>query len=166
MLLTRFVDLAVSLPYLVIAMVVVAIVGRGFWPLALTLGVVSWPVFARVVYAETLSLRTRQYVLAARLAGVTGGRVILSHVLPGLRPTLLVLCAFQFADMLIAESGLSFLGLGTPLGEPTWGNLLSSSRGYLVNAPWLLLGPGAAVALAIIAASLIGDGLSTPQDQG
>jgi peptide/nickel transport system permease protein len=158
--LTRVVDLAISFPYLVIAIVVVALVGRGFWPLALTLGVVTWPTYARVVYAETLSLRTREYVLAARLVGASPARTLASHVLPGLRPTLLVLCAFQFADILVAESGLSFLGLGAPLGSPTWGNMLAESRAYLVDAPWLLLAPAGAIVLAVVTANLLGDGLS------
>lgn len=159
-LLTRVVDLAISFPYLVIAIVVVALIGRGFWPLALTLGAVTWPTYARVVYAETLSLRTREYVLAARLVGASPTRTLLTHVLPGLRPTLLVLCAFQFADILVAESGLSFLGLGAPLGDPTWGNLLAESRAYLVDAPWLLLAPAGAIVLAVVTANLLGDGLS------
>jgi peptide/nickel transport system permease protein len=71
-----------------------------------------------------------------------------------------VLCAFQFADMLVAESGLSFLGLGAPLGTPTWGNMLSDSRAYLVDAPWLLLVPAAAIVFAVVAGNLIGDGLT------
>lgn len=158
--LTRFIDLTISFPYLVLAIAIVAVVGRGFWPLALTLGLVSWPIYARVVYAETLGLRAREYVLAARLAGASSVRTLLTHVLPGLRPTLQVLCAFQFADMLVAESGLSFLGLGAPLGTPTWGNMLSDSRAYLVDAPWLMLVPAAAIVLAVVAANLIGDGLS------
>lgn len=158
--LTRLVDLMISFPYLVIAIAIVAVVGRGFWPLALTLGLVSWPIYARVVYAETLSLRTREYVLAARLVGASPARTLFTHVVPGLRPTLQVLCAFQFADMLVAESGLSFLGLGAPLGTPTWGNMLADSRAYLVDAPWLLLAPAAAIVLAVVAGNLIGDGLT------
>jgi peptide/nickel transport system permease protein len=158
--LTRLVDLVISFPYLVIAIAIIAVVGRGFWPLALTLGLVSWPIYARVTYAETLSLRARPYVLAARLVGASAARTLVTHVLPGLRPTLQVLCALQFADMLVAESGLSFLGLGAPLGTPTWGNMLSDSRGYLVDAPWLLLAPATAIVLAVVAANLIGDGLT------
>jgi peptide/nickel transport system permease protein len=163
--LNRLIDLAISFPYLVTAVAVVAIVGRGFWPLALTLGLVSWPVFARVGYAETLGLRGRGYVLAARLAGVSPPRTLLTHVLPGLAPTILVMSAFQFADLLVAESGLSFLGLGAPLSTPTWGNLLADSRGYLVDAPRLMLVPAAAIVLSVLTASLIGDGLTDRLDE-
>lgn len=156
----RFIDVGISFPYLVIAVTIIAVVGRGLLPLALTLGLVSWPTVARVIYAETLGLRTREYVMAARLAGVAPTRILLTHIVPGLRPTFLVLCAFQFADMLVAESSLSFLGLGAPLATPTWGNMLSDSRNYLSTAPWMMLAPAGAIVLAVITANTIGDGLA------
>lgn len=158
--LTRAIDVGISFPYLVIAVTVIAVVGRGFWPLALTLGLVAWPTVARIVYAETLSLAQREYVTAARLLGVRGLRSVLSHVLPALRPTVQVVGAFMFADLTVSESGLSFLGLGAPLGEPTWGNMLADSRAYLATAPWLMLVPAAAIVIAVLAANLIGDGLT------
>lgn len=158
--LSRIIDLGISFPYLVTALTIIAVVGRGFWPLALTLGLVSWPTFARVVYAETLSLREREYVVAARLAGVGGLRSVVAHILPALRPAMQVLTAFMFAELLIAESGLSFLGLGAPLGTPTWGNMLSESRAYLGTAPWMMLAPAAAIILAVLAANFTGDGLT------
>ncbi|HIY41126.1 MAG TPA: ABC transporter permease, partial [Candidatus Nocardiopsis merdipullorum] len=158
--LNRVIDIGISFPFLVVAVTVVAVVGRGFWPLALTLGVVSWPTVARVVYAETLGLREREYVVAARLIGVRSPRSILTHLLPALRPTLQVIAAFTFADLLVAESGLSFLGLGAPLGDATWGNMLADSRAYLVSAPWMMLVPATVIVLAVLSANLLGDGLS------
>lgn len=158
--LTRVIDIGISFPFLVVAVTVVAVVGRGFWPLALTLGAVSWPTVARVVYAETLSLREREFVVAARLIGVRGPRSILTHLLPALRPSLQVIAAFTFADLLVAESGLSFLGLGAPLGDATWGNMLADSRAHLVSAPWMMLVPATVIVLAVLAANLLGDGLS------
>jgi peptide/nickel transport system permease protein len=86
-------------------------------------------------------------------------RLLVWHVLPGLVPSLAVLTAFHFADMLIAESALSFLGIGAPLGAATWGAMLSESRSYLLDAPWLMLLPAAAVVLVVIASNLVGDGL-------
>lgn len=86
-------------------------------------------------------------------------RLYLWHVLPGLLPSLIVLLAFHFADMLIAESALSFLGIGAPLGAATWGAMLQESRAYLVNAPWLLLVPAGAVVTLVITANLLGDGM-------
>jgi len=160
-LLNQIVDMALAFPSLIIAIIIVAVVGRGFWPLTLTLGLVSWPVFARVVYAESLSLLERDYVAASRAFGARRSAILLGHVLPGLRPTLTVVLAFHFADMLVAESALSFLGLGAPLGVPTWGNLLQESRDYLMVAPWLLIVPCAGIIYAVVTVNLIGDGLST-----
>lgn len=160
-LLNQIVDMALAFPSLIIAIIVVAVVGRGFWPLTITLGLVSWPVFARVVYAESLSLLERDYVVASRAFGARRSAILLGHVLPGLRPTLTVVLAFHFADMLVAESALSFLGLGAPLGVPTWGNLLQESRDYLMVAPWLLFVPCAGIIYAVVTVNLIGDGLAT-----
>lgn len=160
-LLNQIVDMALSFPNLIIAIIVVAVVGRGFWPLTITLGLVSWPVFARVVYAESLSLLERDYIVAARSFGASPGAILIGHVLPGLKPSLTVVLAFHFADMLVAESALSFLGLGAPLGVPTWGNLLQQSRDYLFIAPWLMAVPSAGIIYAVFTANLIGDGLAS-----
>jgi peptide/nickel transport system permease protein len=156
----HLVDTVIAFPTLVIAVIVIAMVGRGFWPLAMTLGLATWPIAARVVYAEALSVMKRDYVLAAELVGVGLARNVLVHVLPATRPTLLVMFAFTFADMLIAESALSFLGLGVPLTAPSWGNMLSESRQFLVEAPWMMLGPAAVIVLAVVAFNLIGDGIA------
>jgi len=157
---SRLIDIAISFPYLVVAVTIIALLDRGFWALAITLGVVSWPLFVRVVFAEAMSLMERDYVLAAQIAGVPTWRSLLSHVLPGVRPTLLVVGAFTFADLLIAESALSFLGIGAPIGEPSLGNMLADGRVYLVSAPRMTFVPAAAIVLAVIAANLIGDGVS------
>jgi len=151
--------LAQSFPVFVLAVSIIAVVGNGFWAVVLTLGLVTWPVFCRVVEAEASSLMRREYVLAAALMQMGTFRLYLWHIMPGLVPSLAVLVAFHFADMLIAESALSFLGIGAPLGAATWGAMLSESRAYLLTAPWLLLVPAAAVVLVVIAFNLVGDGL-------
>ena len=156
----RMVDTIIAFPGLVIAICIIAAIGRGFWPLAITLGVLTWPFYARVVYAEALGLMERNYVLAAQLYGVPSRWILIRHVLPGLRPTLLVMLAFHFADMLIAESALSFLGLGAPLQAPTWGNMLAESRQYQFNAPWMMLVPAAAIVVVVVTLNLIGDGIA------
>jgi peptide/nickel transport system permease protein len=158
--LSRIIDIGISFPYLIIAVTIVTVVGRGFWPLALTLGLVCWPTIARVVYAETLTLREREFVTAARLFGIGSFTSIVTHILPALRPTIQVVTAFTFAELLIAESGLSFLGLGAPLGTPTWGNMLNDSRTYMAQAPWMMLGPVVAIIVTIFAANLLGEGLN------
>lgn len=160
MVLSRVIDVGLSFPYLVIAITVVAVAGKSFLTLALTLGVVSWPPVARVMFAETLGLRNREYVVAAKLLGASSLSIVWSHILPGLFATVRVMAAFIFAEMMISESGMSFLGLGAPLGEPTWGNALSESRGYMAAAPWMLLAPATAIVLVVVSANFIGDGLT------
>ena len=150
---------AQSFPVFVLAVSLVAVVGNGFQAIVLILGLVTWPVFCRVVQAEAASLFTREYVLAAEMLQMSSVRLYLRHVLPGLLSSLSVLVPFHFADMLIAESALSFLGIGAPLGSPTWGNMLQESRAYLTNAPWLMLVPALAIVTLVIAANLLGDGL-------
>lgn len=158
--LKRLIDVSISFPYLVLAVAVLAVVGRGFWPLSITLGLVAWPVFARMVYAEGLSLMQRDYVLAARLVGTSRLRILVTHVLPAIRPTLMVVGAFTFADLLIAESGLSFLGIGAPLTSPSLGNMLAEGRQYLVEAPRMTFVPAAVIVMTVVAANLIGDGVA------
>jgi peptide/nickel transport system permease protein len=150
-----------AFPFMVVAIVVVVIVGHGFVPLVLTLGCIAWSVFMRVVYAEASSIYQRDYVKAARIAGVSRLAIMFGHVLPGVRATLFVVFAFHFAGLLIAESGLSFLGIGAPLGVPTWGNMLAESRQYLLRAPWMLMVPSGAIITAVITMNLVGDGIAS-----
>lgn len=153
-------DLVLAFPGLIVAICVIAVVGQGFWPLVLTLGFLSWPAFARVIYAEGLSLANRGFVTAARLSGSSRASILVRHWLPALSGTLGVMLAFHFAEMLIAESALSFLGLAAPVGEPTWGNMLAESRPHLFRAPWMLYVPAGAIVIAVLAANFIGDGLA------
>jgi peptide/nickel transport system permease protein len=148
-----------AFPVFVLAVTIVAVVGANFGSISLTLGLAGWPLFCRVVQAEGQSLLQREYVLAAAMTQMSPARLYGLHVLPGLAPSLAVLIPVRFADMLIAESALSFLGLGAPLGAATWGAMLSESRGYLLTAPWLLLAPAAAVVLVVIALNLLGGAL-------
>jgi len=153
-------DIFQAFPSLVAAIVVVVVIGDGFVTLVLTLGFLSWPIFMRVVYAEASSLYSRDFVKAARLAGVSRLAVMFGHVLPGLRASLLVIFALHFAALLIAESALSFLGIGAPLGVPTWGNSLAESRQYVLVAPQLLLVPAGAIIFTVITMNVLGDGIA------
>lgn len=150
-----------SFPVLVVAIVIVVIVGHGFWPLVATLGFVGWVSYMRIVYAEASSIFQRDYVKAARIAGVSKFAIMYGHVLPGVRASLFVVFAFNFAALLIAESALSFLGIGAPLGVPTWGNLLAESRQYLLRAPWMLVVPASAIIISVITMNLVGDGVAS-----
>lgn len=153
----RLVDLTIAFPSLVLAIVMVGMLGRGNLTLAIALGLFYWPVFARVTVAAGRGVEVQQYVTAARLFGVGNTRLVISHILPGIAPTVSVVTAFQFANLLISTAGLSFLGLGPPLGVPEWGAMLAEARAELTRAPWLLLGPGIAIAWTVILANVIGD---------
>jgi peptide/nickel transport system permease protein len=159
-------DALQAFPSFIAAIVVVVLVGQGFVPLVLTLGLLSWPIFMRVTHAEASSLYTRDYVKAANIAGVGRVRIMLGHIVPGLRASLVSVFALHFAALLIAESALSFLGIGAPLGVPTWGNMLAESRQYVLIEPRLLLVPASAIILTVIAANLFGDGLGIHARRG
>ena len=143
------------------AIVLVGILGRGNLTLALALGLFYWPLFARVTLAQGRGIQVQQYVTAAALFGVSQTRRVLRHILPGIAPTVSVVTAFQFANLLISTAGLSFLGLGPPPGVPEWGAMLADARAELTRAPWLLFGPGLAIAWTVILANLIGDDLAS-----
>ncbi|MDZ4318990.1 MAG: ABC transporter permease, partial [Phenylobacterium sp.] len=134
----QVVNLTLSFPGLVAALAAVSILGQSAGAVIIVLSALSWPLFTRVVYAQSLSIRTRDYVTAARLAGVGRATVLWRHVAPSLRSSLLAMTAFHFADMLVAASALTFLGVGAPLGSAAWGVMLSESRAYLYDAPWML----------------------------
>ena len=150
-----------SFPTLVAAIVVVVVIGHGFFPLVLTLGFLTWPIYMRVAFAEASSIYERDYVKAARIAGVGRLAIMFGHVIPGLRGSLMVVFALHFATLLTAESALSFLGIGAPLGAPTWGNMLAESRQYMLLAPGMLLAPASAIILAVITMNVLGDGMAT-----
>ncbi|GIL38472.1 ABC transporter permease [Roseiterribacter gracilis] len=149
-----------AFPAIVAAVVILAVAGSGFMPLVLTITLLGWAVFARVVQAEATALMARPYVLAAQLAGASRLAIALGHVLPGIAPTLLVMVAFFFGDALITESALTFLGLGAPFDAPTWGNMLQEGRLRMLQAPWLMLVPAGCIIVTVLAANLLGDGIA------
>jgi len=153
----QFVTLVISFPGLVAAVAAVAILGQSGYSVLLVLGLLTWTLFARVIYAEASSVRSRDYVTAARLGGVNRARLLLRHVLPAIAPSLIAMMVFHFADMLVAASALSFLGVGAPLGAPAWGAIISESRPYVYQAPWMLLAPATALAGTVLGLNIYGD---------
>ncbi len=160
------VDATLSFPNFVLAIIVVAVLGHGFWPMTLTLSLILWPGFARVALAESLAVLQTEYVASARLFGRSRLAVTVDHVVPALLPSLSVMLPFVFAEMLVAESGLSFLGLGAPLGAPTWGNMLQEARDFIFIAPWMMAVPAGGIVLVVIAANLLGDGIRKYRNAG
>lgn len=158
-LIMRVADVQLALPFMVLALALVAAVGPSFANLVLVLGVTSWVLYARVVRAETLSLREREFVLAARAVGAGAGRVIVRHILPNAASSIIVMASLQMARMMVFEASLSFLGVGVPPPTPTWGSMIADGRGYLSVAWWVSTVPGLALFVTVLGVTLVGDRL-------
>jgi peptide/nickel transport system permease protein len=157
-LLMRVTEFVQVLPRFFLAVVVIALCGPGLDRLVLLLGLTSWPGIARVVRAETLSLRTREHVEAARGLGASAGRVLVRHVLPQALPPAVVMVSLTAAGVILVEAGLSFLGLGDP-ARVSWGYLANNAQRFLRVAWWMAAFPGAAIAMAVLGFNLLGDAL-------
>lgn len=155
----RIGDAQLSLPFLVLIITVVAVLGPGVTNVIITLGIAGWIQFARVVRAETLSLRNEEFVLAARVSGSRDITILFGHILPNVAPSIIVLASFQFALVIIVEASLSFLGLGVPPPTPSWGTMISTGRVYMQVAWWLTTIPGVAIVLVVLGANILGDWL-------
>lgn len=158
--LMRFTDVMLAFPGLLLAVALVAVMRPSVWTIFVVIGLVSWTGVARVVRSETLSLRERDFVVAARAMGVSHGRILLRHVLPNVAPTLVVIAALSTSGTILLDAGLSFLGIGVPPPTPTWGRMIQEASAYYRVAPWLMAFPGFAVLCAVLAFNLIAYGLA------
>jgi ABC-type dipeptide/oligopeptide/nickel transport system permease subunit len=162
--LMRLVDLVLAFPFLLLAILLAALLreadlAAASAPVVLTLGIVGWTTIARVVRGKALSIARSEHVVAARALGASPLRIVVHHVLPNLAGVVIVVAALGFAQNLLAESVLSFLGLGPPPPAPTWGRMLYEGRVYYRTAPWLSIAPGIAIVTAVVAFNLLGEGL-------
>lgn len=162
--LMRLVDLALAFPFLLLAILVAALLRETDLsttnaPVIIPLGVIGWTTMARVLRAKALGLARSEHVMAARAIGASPTRIMVRHLLPNLAGVIAVVTAFGFAQNLLAESVLSYLGLGPPPPAPTWGRMLFEGRAYYRTAPWLVIAPGVAIVLAVAAFNLLGEGL-------
>jgi peptide/nickel transport system permease protein len=160
----RVVDVQLSFPIIMLAIAVIAVLGTSVGALFGVLVLAGWVVYARTVRASVLSLKTLEFVQAARALGAGNARIILCHILPNTQAPILVIGTVQLATMILLESGLSFLGLGIQPPDPSWGQMLADGRDYLSNAWWLATVPGIAISLAVLGANLVGDGLRDALD--
>lgn len=140
------------------------IFGEGVFTIVFVFTVFGWFPIARIVRAQTLSLREKEFVEAARMVGATDWRIIRSHVLPHLVAPVVVLSTLVVAQFILAEAGLSFLGLGVKTPTPSWGNLLADAAPFYTAQPWLMVWPGLAVLLTTVAFNLLGDGIRDALD--
>jgi peptide/nickel transport system permease protein len=152
-------DLVFAFPALLLAILFTAVLGPGAVNAVIAIGVFNVPVFARVVRAGALTLWTRDYTLAARVAGKGSARISIEHILPNLASLLVVQATIQFSLGVIAEAGLSYVGLGTQPPTPSWGRMLYEAESLTALSPSLAIFPGLALALLVLGLNLLGDGL-------
>lgn len=157
--LMRLVDAMMSFPDILLGIALVSILGVSLWNVMLALVIVYTPRVARVVRAATLVLRELLFVDAARALGVRTPRILWSHILPNLMSPVLVQVTFIFAYAILAEAGLSFLGVGVPPDIPTWGTMIADSLEYSDRAFWTILFPGLAIVLTAVSLQMLGDGV-------
>jgi peptide/nickel transport system permease protein len=157
-LLMRFTELVLVLPRFFLALVVVALFGASLTNLIAVLALTSWGIIARVARAGVLTVKEREYVLAARALGGTGPRILLRHVLPNVLAPVVAYAALQVGNAILVEASLSFLGFGDP-NLVSWGYLLNNAQAFVRRAWWLSVFPGAAIVLAVLSINLLADGM-------
>jgi peptide/nickel transport system permease protein len=155
----RVMDVFFALPAQLLALVIVSVAGPGLNTTVGAIAIVYTPIFARVARGPVLSVKEMEYISAARALGVSDARIVLRHVLPNTLPPLIVQVSLALSWSLLTEAGLSFLGLGVQPPAPSWGVMLSESRGIAEMAPWLMLFPALAIMLGVLGFNLLGDGL-------
>lgn len=163
------INVKLAMPGILIALSLVSIFGGSLWVVTLILGFLFWDRFAVVTRTATISLRNREFVTAAEVAGASKARIILSEILPNLSNQIIVVVSLEMAAAIIVEAGLSFLGLGIQPPMPSWGLMISESRTLMFANPRLIVLPGMAIFILVIAINLLGDGLrdiTSPQGKG
>jgi peptide/nickel transport system permease protein len=160
----RAVDVALSFPVLLVAIALLAVVDPSVGPIVLIIGVSFGAYLSRIVFAQVVSLRQRDYVLAARAAGVGAPMILFRHIVPHVIPSVLVFATLGVATAIQLEAALSYVGIGIQPPDASWGNMIADGQDYLVSAPWLVAIPGLAIVLAMVGFSLLGDGLRDALD--
>ncbi len=155
----RLVDAWIALPFIMLVLVIKIVLGTSFGIMLIILAMIAWVGYVRPIRGEVLSLRERDYVSAARVAGATRLRVAVKHILPGVTSTIIVLSTLQVGGIVLAESTLSYLGVGIPLPTVTWGNMIADGRDYLDTAWWISTMPGIAIFLLVLSLNFTGDWL-------
>jgi ABC-type dipeptide/oligopeptide/nickel transport system permease subunit len=153
------VNVMLTFPFVLLALAVIAVLGPSLINMIIVLGIADWPLYARVIRAETLAVREREFVLAGRALGMSHFRVVFRQILPNLVSIIVVIATLQVARVIILESFLSFLGLGVQPPTPAWGNMLGEGRVYMLNSWWIATFPGLAIFITTLAINLMGNAL-------
>jgi ABC-type dipeptide/oligopeptide/nickel transport system permease subunit len=153
------VNVMLTFPFVLLALAVIAVLGPSLVNMIIVLGVADWPLYARVIRAETMAIREREFVLAGRALGMSHFRIIFNQILPNLVSVIVVIATLQVARVIILESFLSFLGLGVQPPTPAWGNMLGEGRVYMLNSWWIATFPGLAIFITTLTINLMGNAL-------
>jgi peptide/nickel transport system permease protein len=157
--LMRLTDCFLALPTLLIALVFVMTLGPGLKTVVVAISLVTWSRFSRIVRSAVLSLKQREFVLQAKVAGCSGFRIMLVHIFPNVLNTFIVICSLQVSNSILTEATLSFLGAGIPPPTPTWGNMVADGRDFISSAWWISAFPGIALTLVVLSFNVFGDWL-------
>lgn len=160
----RIVDIQTAFPFLIVAIAIVSIVGAGVDTIIVTLVIWLWTPFARLAHAKSLSVKESEFYRAAISSGRSGFGLVFQHIVPNITGAMMVVWTFVVAQTIIAESSMSYLGLGVPLSTPTWGSMLSEGRNYLETAWWIATFPAIAIMLTVLCVNVFGDWLSDRLD--
>lgn len=163
-LITRFADAALGFPSILVAMIIVVFLGVGIENIVLAVALTVWARFTRMIRGDVLSIKERDFVMLARIAGVSTPMVILRHIFPNVVNTLMVLTSLQVGQVILLEASLSFLGLGLPPGAPAWGIMVAEGREVIIDLWWLSLLPGLAITVVVLAFNFFGDWLRDTLD--
>ncbi|MCG8708059.1 ABC transporter permease [Brenneria sp. 4F2] len=158
-LIMRLVEMMMSIPAILLAVLTVAVLGPGFLKLVLVLALTRWPRYTRVAYAQTLQIANLPFIKASELAGANAARILLRHILPNIAGPLLIVATAEFGLMILMEAGLSFLGLGIQPPASSWGSIMSVGRQYIERAWWIVAFPGACLFLLVFSVNVLGDWL-------
>jgi peptide/nickel transport system permease protein len=156
----RFADIQLAVPFILLAIAILAVLGQGLDKIILTLGISGWVTYGRVVRGQVMSWREKDFVEAARAIGAKNGSIMFRHILPNTVASIIVIASFAIASTILAEASLSFLGLGVPPTTPTWGGMVASGRDYIITGQWWIYTfPGIAIMLTVLAINVVGDWL-------
>lgn len=164
LLICQCIDISLAFPSLLLAIGITVVLPPGFFSVVLALGLTGWASFTRLIRSETMVLKNMDYVLASKSLGGNSLYIVIRHVLPNCIYLLIVSISLQLGSFMLAESGLSFLGLGIPQPNPTLGGMIASGKDYLYTSPWIPLFPGILIALIVLFVNLIGDGIQKQLD--
>jgi ABC-type dipeptide/oligopeptide/nickel transport system permease subunit len=160
----RFIDSLMCFPMILLALVIAALLGGGLKNVMIALGISLIPGYARLMYAQVISVKENDYILAERVTGASNLRIMLRHIFPNCLPPLIVLLTMQMGAAILAEAGLSFLGIGIEPPAAAWGTMVSDGRQYLLTNPLLSFAPGVALMLTVFGFNMVGDGLRDALD--